>query len=55
MTVNSTANLIKDGPSGVKINQESVPSEEGRGAGKGLHQLLVMELDNHMHQEIARM
>lgn len=54
MTVNSTSNLMKDGPSGVRINQESVPSGEGRGAGKGRHRLLVMELDNHTHQEIVQ-
>ena len=33
VTVKSTANSTEDGPSGVKINQESPPSEGGRGAG----------------------
>lgn len=53
VTVNSTANSIKDGPSGVKINQDSIPSEGEKGAGKEYNQLLVIELDNHMHQEIV--
>lgn len=34
MTVKSIANSTQDGPSGVKVNQESFPLEEGE-VGKG--------------------
>lgn len=51
--VKSTANSIKDGPFGIKINQDYLPSEGGTEAGKGFHQLLVLELENTMQQESA--